>query len=65
MEKGVICDIMMCKALVLIPRATKEMRMILESIMKRFGPRRILNNMIRHIIKLMGVDMTMQNMVMV
>jgi len=52
-----------CKApyviLVLIPRARKEVRMILERVMRRLRRRRILNNMKREINKLMGINMMM------
>ncbi len=69
MEKGVILLKMECKApyaiLVMILRARNEVRMILERVMRRFGQRRILNDMKREINKLMDVGMTMQNMVMV
>jgi hypothetical protein len=65
MEKGIICKMTMCKALVQIPRMKKEMRMILKSVMRRFEHRKLLNYMKREISKLMGVGMTMQNMVMV
>jgi len=63
MEKGVILQRMVCKVLhanlVLIPKAKKEMKMILERVMRRFGCRKILNNMKREINKLMGVNMMM------
>jgi hypothetical protein len=55
----------MCKVLVLIPTIRKELKMILENVIKRLGHKKILNNMKREINKLMGVGMTMQNMVMV
>ncbi len=68
MEKGVIPLRMVCKApcaiLVLIPKMKNKMRMILERVMRRFGRKRILNNMKREISKLMGLGMTMQNMAM-
>ncbi len=50
---------MICKALVLIIGTRKEVRMILEKVMKKLGRRKILNDMKREIIKLMGVDMLM------
>jgi hypothetical protein len=59
MEKGLIPKMMVCKVLVLIPRARKEVKMILENVMKRFGHMRILNNMKWEINKPMGVGMTM------
>jgi hypothetical protein len=47
MEKGVVPLKTMCKAshaiLVMIPRMRKEMKMILERAMRRFGCMRILN----------------------
>ncbi len=69
MEKGVILLRMVCKpfcaVLVLILGARIEMKMILERVVRRLEHRRILNNMKREINKLMGIVMTMQNMVMV
>jgi hypothetical protein len=56
---------MTCKVLVLIPRTRNEVRMILVSLVKRFGHRKIMNDMKREMSKLKGVNMTMQNMVMV
>jgi len=38
--------------------------MILERVMRRFGCKRILNNIKREISKLMGLGMMMQNMAM-
>jgi hypothetical protein len=64
-EKGILCEMAMCKALVLILGMRKQMRMILENMMRRLGCKRILNNMKREISKLMGVDRMMPNMVMV
>jgi hypothetical protein len=62
-EKGIILLRTVCKApyviLVLIPRARKEVRMILERVMRRLRRRRILNNMKREINKLMGINMMM------
>ncbi len=45
--------------LVMIPRVRKEVRMILEKVMRRFGCKRILNDMKKEINKLMGVGMKM------
>ncbi len=45
MEKGFILQMMVCKALVLILKVRKEMRMILENMMRRFKHKTILNNM--------------------
>jgi hypothetical protein len=65
MEKAVIRDMTICKVVVLIPTTRKEVGMILENVMRRLRHRIILNNMKREINKLIYVDMTMQNMVMV
>jgi hypothetical protein len=65
MEKGVIPQMTTCKVLVLIPRTRKEMRMILVNVVMRLGRRKIMNDMKREMIKLKGVNMMMQNMVMV
>jgi hypothetical protein len=69
MEKGFIPLRMVCKApranLVLIPGTRKKVRMILEKVMRRIGCKKILNDMKKEINKLMGINMTMQNMVMV
>jgi hypothetical protein len=62
-EKGILCEMAMCKALVLILGMRKQMRMILENMMRRLGRKRILNNMKREINELMGVDMMMPNIV--
>jgi hypothetical protein len=43
MEKGIIHEMTMCKALVLIPGMRKELRMILENVMRRLKHKKILN----------------------
>jgi hypothetical protein len=62
-ENGVKTLRMVCKAprvnLVMIPGTRKEVRMILERVMRRLRCKRILNDMKKKINKLMGVGMTM------
>jgi hypothetical protein len=69
MEIGVIFLRMVCKVfcaiLVLILEARIEMRMILERVVRRLEHRRILNDLEREMNKLMGIGMTMQNIVRV
>jgi hypothetical protein len=49
----------------LVPRVRKKMKMVLERVMRRFECRKIINDMKKEINMQMGVNMMMQNMVMV